>query len=104
MKIDLPIQRYAGWQVVEAEIVSIAEWMPGSFAVHRNPYTWEGTSFRWCVSNIETGARCGNGESKRLAIENARARALAISRDNFLRRLRLMCKTHPQVLDTSVTA
>jgi hypothetical protein len=102
MKINLPIQKYSGWCVVEAEIVSIAEWMPGSFAVHRNPYTWE--SHRWSVSNIETGARCGKGATRRLAIENARANALAVSRHGFLCRLKKMCKTQPQVLDTSVAA
>jgi protein involved in sex pheromone biosynthesis len=32
MKIDFPIQYYNGWKVVEAEIVDIADWMPGSFA------------------------------------------------------------------------
>ena len=102
MTIDLPIQKYSGWQVVKAEIVSIAEWMPIGFAVHRNPYTWE--SCKWCVSNIETGARCGRGDTKREAIENARTRAQKMSLHNIKRRLREMCKTHQQVLDTSVIA
>ena len=102
MTIDLPIQQYNGWRVVKAEIVSIAEWMPASFAVHRNPYTWE--SAKWCVSNIETGARCGSGATRIDAIKSARRRASTISRRRFFKNLKKVCNDRPQVLDTSVIA
>ena len=104
MKIDLPIQEYNRWRVVAAEIVDVAEWLPGSFAVYRNPYMHTGNGPAWRVANIETGAYCGEGPTKRLAVENARARALAVSREKYLRLVRRECRTRPQILDTSVAA
>jgi hypothetical protein len=97
MNIDLPILKWDRWEVVKAEIVEIAEWLPASFAVHRNPYDWE--TPRWCVSNIETGARCGSGKTRREAIENARARAKGISRSRFWRLVKKLSKSQPHAVN-----
>ena len=102
MTIDLPIQDFQRWKVVKAEIVSIGEHLPGSFAVHRNPFPY--LKVKWRVTNVETGAYCGEGMTKEAAIEQARFRASRCSVARYWGRVRVMCKEFPQVLDTSIAA
>ena len=65
MKIDLPIQRYASWEIVSAEIVDIAPHLPGTFAVHK--YDDWGRP-QWRVSHVETGAYVAIGKTRLLAL------------------------------------
>jgi hypothetical protein len=103
MTIDLPIQKWRSWKIVKAEIIAVDDRLPGSFAVHRNPYRWEFA--KWTVSNIETGLRIGKGgATKKEAIANAIRAARQCSLQRYRRRLTIACKTTPQILDTSVVA
>ena len=82
MKIDLPVQSYNSWEVVEAEIVDVAPHVPFSFALHRCTWWLD----KWCVTNIETGAWIGHGRTKSAAITESRrsARSQSTERKRIL--------------------
>lgn len=78
MLIDLPIQEYAGWRTVKAEIVDVAPHLPATFAVHKCPW-YSG----WRVSHVETGAFVALGNTKRAALAEAIKRSAKVTPERY---------------------
>lgn len=93
MTIDLPINCFTGWQLVDAEIVDIAphitQW---TFAVHVSPYKG-----LFATSNIETGCRVGDLERTVLKATMNALRLLSTQDDESVRlavrKLPKVCRT-----------